>query len=135
MEELAKRKNLIITNADKGGAVVIKGTDSYLKEANGQLSDKESYKQLNQDPTLQHNRIVNQTIDRFKNEKLLLKQIADGLKVSNPKTPKVYISPKIHKPSNPGIPVTNSIECRTSEISRVVDHFLQPNKFLHKRHK
>ena len=34
MEELAKRKDLIITNADKGGAVVIMDTDRYIKEAN-----------------------------------------------------------------------------------------------------
>ena len=126
MEELAKRKDLIITNADKGGAVVIMDTDSYIKEANRQLSDKASYKQLTQDPTLQHNRMVNQTIERFKNEKLLPQKIADGLKITNPKTPKFYISPKIHKPNNPGRPVINSIECHTSEISRFVDHHLQP---------
>ena len=126
MEELAKRKDFIITNADKGGAVVITDTDSYIKEANRQLSDKASYKQLTQDPTLQHNRMVNQTIERFKNEKLLPQKIADGLKITNPKTPKFYISPKIHKPNNPGRPVINSIECHTSEISRFVDHHLQP---------
>ena len=126
MEELAKRKDLIITNGDKGGAVVIMDTDSYIKEANRQLSDKASYKQLTQDPTLQHNRMVNQTIERFKNEKLLPQKIADGLKITNPKTPKFYISPKIHKPNNPGRPVINSIECHTSEISRFVDHHLQP---------
>ena len=34
MEELAKRKDLITTNADKGGAVVITDTDSYIKEGN-----------------------------------------------------------------------------------------------------
>ena len=101
-------------------------TDSYIKETIRQLSDKASYKQLTQDPTLQHNRMVNETIERFKNEKLLPKKTADGLKVSTPKTPKFYISPKIHKPNNPGRPVINSIECHTSEISRFVDHYLQP---------
>ena len=44
MEELAKRK--------KGGAVVIMDTDSYIKEANRQLTEKASYKQLTHDPTL-----------------------------------------------------------------------------------
>ena len=43
MEELAKRKDLILTNADKGGAVVIMDINSYIKEANRQLSDKASY--------------------------------------------------------------------------------------------
>ena len=116
IEELAKKKDLILTNADNGGAVVIMDTDSYIKEANRQLSDKASYKKLTQDPTLQHSRIVNQTIERFKNEKLLPQKIADGLKITNPKTPKFYISPKIHKPNNPGRPVINSFECHTSEF-------------------
>ena len=92
VEELAKRKDLIITDADNGGAVVIMDTDSYIKEANRQLSDKASYKQLTQDPTLEHNRMVNQTIERFRNEKLILQKVADGLEVSNPRTPKIYIS-------------------------------------------
>ena len=128
MEELAKRKDLIITNADKGGAVAIMDTDSYIKEANWQLSDKASYKQLTQDPTLQRNRMVNQAIEKIKNEKLLPQKVADGVKVTNPKTPKFYISPKSHKPSNPGRPVINPIECHASKISRFVYHHLH---FLH----
>ena len=85
MEELVKRKDLVITNADKDGAVVIMGTDSYIEEAKWQLTEKTSYKQLTQDPIIQHNKMVNQTIERFKNEKLLPKETADGLKISNPR--------------------------------------------------
>ena len=70
--------------------------------------------------------MFNQTIERFKNEKLLPQKTADGLKVSKPKTPKFYISPKIHNPNNPGRAAINSIECLTSEISKFVDHRLQP---------
>ena len=33
-----------ITNADKGGAVVIQDTEDYIKEANRQLSDTTFYK-------------------------------------------------------------------------------------------
>ena len=111
MVELAKRKDLIITNADKGGAAVIIDTDRYNKETNWQLSDKAIYKQLTQVPTLQHNIMVNQTIERFKNEKLLPRKITDGLKVTTPKTPRLYISSKIGKPNNPGRLVINLNEC------------------------
>ena len=52
MEEKAKRKDLIITNADKGWAVIIMDTNNYIKEANRQLYDKASYKRLTQKPTL-----------------------------------------------------------------------------------
>ena len=37
---------IIISNSDKGGAVVVIDTDSYIKETNQQLSDKTNYKQL-----------------------------------------------------------------------------------------
>ena len=137
MENLAKRKDFIITNADKGGAMVIMGTGRYIKEANRQLSDKANYRQLTQDPTLQHKRMVDQTIETFKNEELLPKKAADGLKVSNPKTTKIYISPKFPKPKNPGRQVISSIECHTSEISRFLNHHLRgkTNSFIYKIYK
>ena len=97
MEELAKRKDIFITNADKGGAVVIMDVEKYINEANRQLSDKSSYKKLQEDPTLQHSNLVNDTMNRFKKRNLLSKKLADGLKSVNAKTPKFYISPKIQE--------------------------------------
>ena len=73
MEELAKRKYIIITNADKGRAVVIMDVEKYINESNRQLSDKRNYKKLKEDPTLRHSNLVNDTIDRFKKENILSK--------------------------------------------------------------
>ena len=126
MEELAERKDVIITNVDKGGTVVIMDVEKYINKAKHQLSDKPNYKMLQQDPMLQHKDLVNDRIDRFKKENLLSKKQADGLKSFNSKHPKFYSSPKIHKENNPGRPMINSINCHTSKISRFVDHHLQP---------
>ena len=52
MEELTKRKDIIITNAYKGGIAVIMGVEKYINEANRQLSNKRNYKKLQKDPTL-----------------------------------------------------------------------------------
>ena len=95
-------------------------TNDYINEANRQLSDKDSYKQLPNDPTLQHNEIANNTTERLQEENLLSKIIAECLKKFSPKTPKFYVTPMIHKENNPERPVTNSIKCYTSEISRFV---------------
>ena len=65
--------------------------------------------------------MVNQTIERFKNEKLLPQKTTAGIKVSNPKTLKFYIAS-----NNPWRQVINSVKCHTSEISRLVHHHLQP---------
>ena len=86
IEELAKRKDLIINKADKGGIVVIMDTDNSIKESDRQLYDKANYKQLTEDPTVQHNRMINLTIERFKNENLLPEKAADGLKIKKTKT-------------------------------------------------
>ena len=70
--------------------------------------------------------MVKNTIERFRKENLLSKKPTEGLKIFDPKTPTFYITPKIHKESNPRRPVINSIDPHTSEISRFVDHHLQP---------
>ena len=105
IEELSKRKDIIITNSDNCGAVVILDIEKNIKEANCQLSDKHNFKTLQEDPMLQHSNLANNTIDRFKKENLLSKKLAEGLKSINPKPPKFYISPKMHKENNPGRPV------------------------------
>ena len=97
MEEVAKRKDIIIANADKGDDVVIMSVGKYINKANRQLSDKRYYKTLQEDPTLQHSNLVNDTIDKFKKENLISEKLAGGLKSVNPKPPKFQISPKIHK--------------------------------------
>ena len=51
-EELAKREDIIITNSDKGGAVVITDVEKYINKDNRQLSDKCYYKMLQEGPTL-----------------------------------------------------------------------------------
>ena len=43
VKELSKREDIIINNADKGGAVVIVDTNDYIKEAERQLDGKDNY--------------------------------------------------------------------------------------------
>ena len=107
MKHLAKQTDMILTTADKAGPVVIMHTENYMKEAYRQLSDKNNYKILQTEPTLQHSNMVNDKLDRFKNENLFCKTTPERLKVRNPKTQKFYITPKIHEENNPGRPVIN----------------------------
>ena len=63
MGELSKSNDIIISNADKGGAVV---SEKYINEANRQLPDKHGYNMLQEGPTLQQSKLINDTINRFK---------------------------------------------------------------------
>ena len=117
---MADWNDIIITKADKGEAVVI---IDYVKEAEHQLKNKDVYKKLQYDPTQTHTRLVNDTITRFKNDKLITEIIAKGLQ---PETPKFYTRPRIHKTGKPGRPVVSSVNCHTDTISKYVDFHLQP---------
>ena len=65
LEELSKTDDIIITNADEGRAIVIMDIDKYISEAQHHLNDKNNYEKLQSDPTLQHNKLVSDTVERF----------------------------------------------------------------------
>ena len=96
------------------------------KEAERQLNNTENYKKIQEDPTATNMKLVNDTIGRFKNQKLINQKVAEGLKRNDPKTPKFYLRPKIHKEGNLGRPVASSVNCYTENISKYVDYHLQP---------
>ena len=97
MKKLSDHTEIITTKANTGGAVAIMDVKDYINEAHCQLNNKGHCKILNKDPTAANAKLLNDTIKRFKKEKLLKEKIADGLKVSNPKTPKFYMQPKLLK--------------------------------------
>ena len=76
---------------------------------------------------LEHNITTNTVIDNFNKQNLIIEKTANSLKLENPKTLKFYTSPKTHKKGNPGRPIVNSINSHTSNLSKFVDHYLQPH--------
>ena len=116
----------MIEKADKGGAVVIVDIKYYIRETESQFKINDNYDRLKYDPTKTHDRLVNDTIKRFKKQKAMTDNVAEGLKTENPTTPKFYLRPKIHKRGKPGPPVVTSVNCHTSNISKYVYYHLQP---------
>ena len=126
MQELQSRNDIVITDTDKGGAVVILDVEDYVKEAERQFINKENYRKINCDLTTVNNETIHKVIPRFQKENLLSKNISEGLKTENPEIPHFYLKPKIHKEGNQGRPVISSINSHTSEISESVDYHLRP---------
>ena len=75
LKELTDRSDIMITKADKGEAVVITDVEDYVKEAKHQLNIRDPYKKLQHGPRQTHTRLVNDSITRFKNDKLITKNI------------------------------------------------------------
>ena len=90
IRELSERDDIIITIAGKGIAAVIVAVKEYIKEPEQQLNNTKNYRKLQEEPTATNMKLVNDTIERFKIQKLTNEKVAEGLKKNNPKTPKLY---------------------------------------------
>ena len=97
LKELANRNDIIIRKAENGVAIVTIAVEDYVKEAKHQLNNKDAYKKLQYNPTQTHTRLVNDTITRFKNDKVITENITKGLQVQQPETPKFYTRQKYIK--------------------------------------
>ena len=126
LHSLKERQDIVITKAAKGGATVIWDVNNYVDECERQLNNYNFYRKLDHNPIQDHVNLINNTLDEFKGNNELSPEIADGLKPLEPKTPRLYMLPKIHKEGNPGRPVVSSVNCHTSKISKFVDYHIQP---------
>ena len=71
LENLMKREEIVITKADKGGAVVVQDVADYVKEANRQLADTNFYRKLKENPTSVNVALVENALDDLKHKDLL----------------------------------------------------------------
>ena len=115
-----KRNDIIITKADKGGAVVILDIKDYIDETNRQLNDTNNYELR---PTELHTEKIKSEINNLKNENLLTLRTANSLLEEKIKTPEFHLLPKIHSRNNPGRLVISSVNYHTSRISEFVDYY------------
>ena len=84
------------------------------------------YREISYNPTAIHKKLIDQTIETFKKERLLNENVTDVINVENPRTPKFYTSPKTWELDNLGRSVITLVNSLTSKISEYVDYYLQP---------
>ena len=134
LSEIENRNDIIVTKADKGGAVVIMDIQKYKNECYKQLNDTKFYKKLEYDPTNDHRNLINSTIQELQSRNLISEAVANNLlNKEETRTPRFYALPKTHKVEDPnpdsdvpGRPVISSVDSHSSKISDFVDHNLQP---------
>ena len=95
LESLRNNQSIVIFPADKGGALVIQNRSSYIETAKEHLESisgngEEVYQRLQSDCTPSISRRVNTAIDEAMLAKVIDKDTADDLKVSNPKAGNLY---------------------------------------------
>ena len=130
---LRKNKNIVIFEADKGGAVVVMNKTDYITEARNHLNSVDAdgnriYKELTFDCTDKIMRDVKNAVEKASLHNIIDDELAELLIVDNSKPGNIYFLPKIHKNITPppGRPICNTINTPTMNLSRWVDIQLQP---------
>ncbi|CAH2251713.1 Hypothetical predicted protein [Pelobates cultripes] len=111
-------KSLAIRSADKGGG--IQDYSKYRLEILHQLSDSDTYLKLNGDPTIQVKRLIETTLQKGLEQEFLDQDFWEFLQQSNPRTPVIYILPKIHKSLQdpPGRPIVSAVGAILDPLAR-----------------
>ena len=104
LQNLRKRRDIVVKAADKGGALVVWRADLYQKEALRQLSDTSFYAKVDKDLTSTNQQIVKSTIND-----LIVKQelpaTATNLVITTPRTSCIYFLPKTTQADLSSLPV------------------------------
>jgi len=128
LAELEKAHDIIIKPADKGSAVVIQNLEDYLKEGYRQLNDPAFYVETKDDLTHLHNELITQLVTHLAEHEQISEKCSSYLINKSPRTPQLYLLPKIHKNKTPvpGRPIVSANNSPTERISQLADFFLQP---------
>lgn len=125
LRNLKARTDIVIKAADKGGAVVAWDSQCYVSEGDFQLSDTKFYTKLRINNTKENQKTVKRIIQTsIDNEEL--PEEAYKLVVSQPRTSRFYMLPKIHKLGNPGRPIVSACSCPTEHISSFLHDIFMP---------
>ena len=106
----AELRTIIILPPDKGRATVLMNTDDYKIKITALVSDTNTYIKLKKDPTMRFKTKLFNIFKQWKKDKSISEQLYWCLYPIAEEAPKLYGTPKIHKPNAPLRPI---VSCST----------------------
>ncbi|XP_062572166.1 uncharacterized protein LOC134234122 [Saccostrea cucullata] len=127
LQSLKNRDDIVIKKADKGSTVVVMDKETYMAEAQRQLSDERFYKKLDSDPTKEFSTAITKTLDDMFEKDEIGINVYETLNPIDCRPGQFYLLPKIHKEGMPGRPIVSAIGHPTEKISEFIDLHLRPH--------
>lgn len=104
LESLASDTNIIICEADKGGAIVVMDREVYINEALRQLNNQDYYQEIFTDPSKTIMKLIHTVMLEASNLGYISETTFKSLVKHEYRIPVFYTLPKIHKPGSPPPP-------------------------------
>lgn len=122
---LKSNPDLYIVSSDKGNKTIVITKEDYNAKALALLSDKETYKNLNSDPTLKYQNKNNALLKKLKSNKSIDDKTYKQLTVTDSIPPRFHIFLKMQKPGIPGRPVVSSPGSPSYSLSKYLANILK----------
>lgn len=129
---LKQNPNIIVLKSDKGNKSVCMDKSDYDEKINSMISDQNTYKLVNRDPTLTFQAKNNNYIKNLENLKFINIETKKLLTTYTSITPKLYGLPKVHKDNVPLRPIVSFINAPTYKTSKYLADslkFMTTNKY------
>ncbi|XP_043197909.1 uncharacterized protein LOC122368238 [Amphibalanus amphitrite] len=119
LRDLANDSGIIVTQADKGGGIVIMDRAQYIQKMQDLLSDKDTYEKKGSGFNDKENKVFN------KEARKILKRSERGKKLQHaleeaPTAPKMRGLPKVHKSGTPMRPITSGIGSAPHKLAKIL---------------
>ena len=98
---LKRVEDIFILPADKGKSTVVLVKNEYEEKVKTMLDDKKTYEELPSDPTPKYKRKLVATLSNLKKEGKITEKKYKELYPTAENIPRLYCTPKIHKPGHP----------------------------------
>ena len=117
INEIKSMEEIVITQADKGGMIVILDKIDYISKIEEKLNDKNTYELIKSDPTINLKKQINEIANKLcKQEKIAKAKKSELTSIGD--LPNIRGQPKIHKDGAPMRIITCSRDTILSPVSR-----------------
>ena len=117
INEIKSMEEIVITQADKGGKIVILDKINYISKIEDKLNDKNTYELIKSDPTINLKKQINEIANKLcKQEKITKAKKFELTSIDD--LPNIRGQPKIHKDDIPMRIITCSRDTILSPVSR-----------------
>ncbi|CAJ0933349.1 unnamed protein product, partial [Ranitomeya imitator] len=128
LRELDHDGDIVVKPADKGGAVIVMDKEMYITEILRQLSDENVYLRMDGDPKFTIIKEIKACLKEALDSCVIDKDLYEFLFEENPRTPVLYIFPKIPKTliNPPGRPIVSGVGSIFNKMGIFFDRIFNP---------
>ena len=131
LKNLHKNKDIVILKPDKGNGVVVLNKLDYIKGINDIINDKQKFKELSTDPTINREGKLQRFLRELKKKGKIDKDIYSSIYPTGSQPALIYGLPKMHKINSlnevpPFRPIVSSINTYNYHLAKYLCNLLQP---------